>query len=86
MVDPDAPSPHDPKFRSWLHYMVTNIPGARLGTAEQPHKLLQARLSSRLTAMRCRAQVSTTTAAMWLWSTWRRCVHHQLVIPPCPSA
>ncbi len=32
MVDPDAPSPHDPKFRSWLHYLVTNIPGARLGT------------------------------------------------------
>jgi len=46
---------------------------------EQPHRLLQARLSSRLTDMRCRAQVSTTTAAMWLWSTWRRCVHHQLV-------
>lgn len=29
MVDPDAPSPHDPKFRNWLHWMVINIPGAQ---------------------------------------------------------
>ena len=29
MVDPDAPSPHAPKFRNWLHYLVTNIPGVR---------------------------------------------------------
>ena len=28
MLDPDAPSPHDPKFRNWLHWMVINIPGA----------------------------------------------------------
>ena len=28
MVDPDVPSPHDPKFRNWLHWMVVNIPGA----------------------------------------------------------
>ncbi|KAK9843950.1 hypothetical protein WJX81_000276 [Elliptochloris bilobata] len=27
MVDPDAPSPHDPKYRNWLHWMVVNIPG-----------------------------------------------------------
>ncbi|KAL4447834.1 hypothetical protein ABPG75_005053 [Micractinium tetrahymenae] len=26
MVDPDAPSPHSPKHRSWLHWMVINIP------------------------------------------------------------
>ena len=77
MVDPDAPSPHDPKFRNWLHYLVTNIPGARLGAAEQPHRLLRARLPSGLAATRCRAQGSTTAAATWLWSTWRRCVHHQ---------
>ncbi|EFN54526.1 hypothetical protein CHLNCDRAFT_13754, partial [Chlorella variabilis] len=25
-VDPDAPSPHSPKHRSWLHWMVVNIP------------------------------------------------------------
>jgi hypothetical protein len=22
LVDPDAPSPHSPKYRSWLHWMV----------------------------------------------------------------
>jgi len=26
-VDPDAPSPDAPKFRYWLHWLVTNIPG-----------------------------------------------------------
>lgn len=26
MVDPDAPSPTHPKFRSWLHWLVTAIP------------------------------------------------------------
>jgi phosphatidylethanolamine-binding protein (PEBP) family uncharacterized protein len=26
MVDPDAPSPGDPKFRNFLHWMVINIP------------------------------------------------------------
>lgn len=27
MVDPDAPSPDDPKMREWLHWIVVNIPG-----------------------------------------------------------
>eukprot|EP00271_Cylindrocystis_brebissonii_P000384 TRINITY_DN10477_c0_g1_i1.p1 TRINITY_DN10477_c0_g1~~TRINITY_DN10477_c0_g1_i1.p1 ORF type:complete len:259 (-),score=41.92 TRINITY_DN10477_c0_g1_i1:677-1453(-) len=27
MVDPDAPSPSEPTFREWLHWMVVNIPG-----------------------------------------------------------
>lgn len=27
MVDPDAPNPSHPKFRSWLHWLVVNIPG-----------------------------------------------------------
>ncbi|XP_030369425.1 protein D2 [Scaptodrosophila lebanonensis] len=27
MVDPDAPSPEDPKFREVLHWFVINIPG-----------------------------------------------------------
>lgn len=26
-VDPDAPDRDEPKFRSWLHWLVTNIPG-----------------------------------------------------------
>jgi phosphatidylethanolamine-binding protein (PEBP) family uncharacterized protein len=26
LVDPDAPSPHAPKYRSWLHWLVINIP------------------------------------------------------------
>jgi phosphatidylethanolamine-binding protein (PEBP) family uncharacterized protein len=28
MVDPDAPSPDDPKMREWLHWVVVNIPGS----------------------------------------------------------
>ncbi|CAK0782803.1 hypothetical protein CVIRNUC_005998 [Coccomyxa viridis] len=27
MVDPDAPSPDNPKFRYYLHWLVANIPG-----------------------------------------------------------
>jgi large subunit ribosomal protein L35 len=27
MVDPDAPSRENPVKRSWLHWMVVNIPG-----------------------------------------------------------
>ena len=27
MVDPDAPSPQRPTIRSFLHWLVTNIPG-----------------------------------------------------------
>jgi phosphatidylethanolamine-binding protein (PEBP) family uncharacterized protein len=30
MVDPDAPSPDNPAMREWLHWIVTNIPGALL--------------------------------------------------------
>ncbi|XP_031096522.1 protein MOTHER of FT and TFL1-like [Ipomoea triloba] len=26
MVDPDAPSPSEPTFREWLHWIVTDIP------------------------------------------------------------
>lgn len=26
VIDPDAPSPHAPKYRSWLHWLVINIP------------------------------------------------------------
>ncbi len=26
-VDPDAPSPDAPKYRFFLHWLVTNIPG-----------------------------------------------------------
>lgn len=26
LVDPDAPSPHSPKHRSWLHWMVRCAP------------------------------------------------------------
>ena len=34
MVDPDAPSPHSPKYRSWLHWMVRGGPGRlRCGAA-----------------------------------------------------
>eukprot|EP01116_Phalansterium_solitarium_P003011 TRINITY_DN13435_c0_g1_i2.p1 TRINITY_DN13435_c0_g1~~TRINITY_DN13435_c0_g1_i2.p1 ORF type:complete len:203 (-),score=75.90 TRINITY_DN13435_c0_g1_i2:9-617(-) len=27
LVDPDAPSRREPKYRSWRHWIVTNIPG-----------------------------------------------------------
>ena len=27
MVDPDAPTPKDPAFRCYLHWLVVNIPG-----------------------------------------------------------
>lgn len=26
LVDPDAPAPNTPKYRSWLHWLVINIP------------------------------------------------------------
>ncbi|CAG0892725.1 unnamed protein product [Cyprideis torosa] len=29
MVDPDAPSRDDPRFRSWLHLMIVNVPAVR---------------------------------------------------------
>lgn len=28
MTDPDAPSPSDPNFAEFLHWMVVNIPGS----------------------------------------------------------
>nr|ANS56341.1 MFT-like protein [Ginkgo biloba] len=28
MTDPDAPSPSEPNMREWIHWMVTDIPGA----------------------------------------------------------
>ncbi|KAG8441135.1 hypothetical protein GDO86_006761 [Hymenochirus boettgeri] len=30
MVDPDAPSKDDPKYRMWRHWLVTEIPGLQL--------------------------------------------------------
>ncbi|KAH7700373.1 Phosphatidylethanolamine-binding protein PEBP [Aphelenchoides avenae] len=30
MVDPDAPSPSDPSARSWVHWLVINIPGDKI--------------------------------------------------------
>ncbi|KAL0278184.1 UNVERIFIED_CONTAM: hypothetical protein PYX00_000080 [Menopon gallinae] len=34
MVDPDAPSRKDPKFREWHHWLVVNIPGNDLSKGE----------------------------------------------------
>nr|ANS56349.1 MFT-like protein [Sciadopitys verticillata] len=28
MTDPDAPSPSEPNLREWIHWLVTDIPGA----------------------------------------------------------
>lgn len=30
MVDPDAPSPGKPSSRSWLHWLIADIPGEEL--------------------------------------------------------
>ena len=27
LVDPDAPDPAEPTFRSWLHWLVVDVPG-----------------------------------------------------------
>lgn len=35
MVDPDAPSRADPKFRSYKHWAVINIPGADVARGDQ---------------------------------------------------
>ncbi|KAH7701976.1 phosphatidylethanolamine-binding protein-like precursor, partial [Aphelenchoides avenae] len=34
LVDPDAPEPTDPEARSWLHWLVTNIPGGEVSSGE----------------------------------------------------
>ncbi|XP_017780492.1 PREDICTED: protein D2-like [Nicrophorus vespilloides] len=34
MVDPDAPSRKEPKFREWHHWLVGNIPGNDLGKGD----------------------------------------------------
>ncbi|XP_065171237.1 protein D2-like [Atheta coriaria] len=34
MVDPDAPSRQDPKFREWHHWLVVNIPGNDVNDGE----------------------------------------------------
>ncbi|XP_058804006.1 protein D3-like [Phymastichus coffea] len=34
MVDPDAPSREDPKFREMLHWLVANVPGSDLNKGE----------------------------------------------------
>lgn len=38
-VDPDAPTPKNPQFRSWLHMLVINIPANDVrppGSGKQP--------------------------------------------------
>lgn len=30
MVDPDAPSPTNPQARSWVHWLVVNVPGTQI--------------------------------------------------------
>ncbi|KAH7717704.1 OV-16 antigen, partial [Aphelenchoides avenae] len=34
MVDPDAPSPNDPSLRSWVNWLVVNIPGDSIAQGE----------------------------------------------------
>ena len=36
MVDPDAPSPEDPKFAEFLHWVVDDIPNGALPQAPSP--------------------------------------------------
>ena len=35
VIDPDAPSRADPKMRHWLHLLVINIPGCKVGEGEE---------------------------------------------------
>ncbi|CAB3256900.1 unnamed protein product [Arctia plantaginis] len=30
MIDPDAPSRHNPRFREWQHWLVGNVPGSEV--------------------------------------------------------
>ena len=32
--DPDAPTPQNPKFREWRHWLVMNIPGSDIADGE----------------------------------------------------
>ncbi|CAG0918763.1 unnamed protein product [Notodromas monacha] len=34
MVDPDAPSRVEPSYRSWLHWLVTNVPGSEVNRGD----------------------------------------------------
>lgn len=34
MVDPDAPFASEPFFRSWVHWLVVNMPGAQVAKGE----------------------------------------------------
>jgi phosphatidylethanolamine-binding protein (PEBP) family uncharacterized protein len=34
LLDPDAPTPDDPKFAYWRHWVVTNISSAALDTSD----------------------------------------------------
>uniref|UniRef100_A0A7S2XZZ8 Phosphatidylethanolamine-binding protein n=1 Tax=Fibrocapsa japonica TaxID=94617 RepID=A0A7S2XZZ8_9STRA len=33
MVDPDAPSPENPRYGEWLHWIVSNVPGGKNSAA-----------------------------------------------------
>ena len=35
LLDPDAPSRADPKFREWRHWLVVNIPGSDVAKGEE---------------------------------------------------
>lgn len=39
MADPDAPSPSEPTFREWLHWIVTDIPEG--GDASQGREMVE---------------------------------------------
>ncbi|KAF1741181.1 hypothetical protein MXB_5404 [Myxobolus squamalis] len=34
MIDPDAPSRKEPKYREWMHWWVSNIPGCDVSKGE----------------------------------------------------
>lgn len=35
MVDPDAPSPTDPQARSWVHWLLVNVPGTQIAQGRE---------------------------------------------------
>ena len=70
MVDPDAPSPEDPIFSQWLHWIVDDIPN---GALRKP-------LSESLMAahLECMSQVLTTGSGKM------QCfLRHACVLPTC---